>query len=257
MKQRLVEFVRPYYNRALLEMSADPRTVRVAGCTAQYRVTSLSELWQVRDIMAEREFLEDVLAHTEPGDVVYDVGANIGLFTCLLAQAGGEVHAFEPDAVNRERLRENLALNGLEESVSVHRVGLSDENRSMRLAVESADGPIRPQAHVEPAAAQRAADGSGTVVQVRRGDRLGVRPPDVVKVDVEGHEVAVLRGLSGVLDEVRHVFVEVHRGLGVSEDEVRTACREAGLSPSVVVRRESDGGLFLRADSRARSSVGA
>jgi hypothetical protein len=68
----------------------------------------------------ESEDMAFVLHLLRPGDVFYDVGANVGSYTLLAATAGARVHAFEPSPPTAARLRRNVALNALEERVQVH-----------------------------------------------------------------------------------------------------------------------------------------
>lgn len=54
------------------------------------------------------------------GAVVVDVGANVGAFTVLAAQAGAFVHAYEPCPANRARLEHHVGLNGVADRVTIH-----------------------------------------------------------------------------------------------------------------------------------------
>lgn len=130
-----------------------------------------------------------------PKDVVVDIGANVGIFTCLFAKCvgpQGTVHAFEPEARNAERLRANLALNGFD-WVRVHEAALGaragrqaiylcDENRGDHTLIPQAG---RPTAEIEvetfDAFAQR---------------ELGEQSVRLVKMDVQGYEARVLEGMT-------------------------------------------------------------
>src|SRR5689334_18042003 len=63
-------------------------------------------------------------APIRPGDVVLDIGANHGFFSCRAAQAGATVHAYEPDPTTYEFLTENIRANGLERSIVPHRAAV-------------------------------------------------------------------------------------------------------------------------------------
>ena len=71
------------------------------------------------------------------GDVVIDVGANHGFFSCYAAQQGAIVHAFEPDPNTFDRLVENIRLNGLEGSVRPHQFAISAESGDSHLFCSS------------------------------------------------------------------------------------------------------------------------
>ncbi len=128
-----------------------------------------------------------------PGMVCWDIGANIGFFTCLfssLAGPGGKVVSFEPLSTTREMLRENLALNHMP-NVEV-----------LPLAVGAEDGKARIYFHDalrgEGTASLHPADerSNSEEIAVARIDTLAARlpAPDFVKIDVEGAQEEVWRG---------------------------------------------------------------
>lgn len=154
---------------------------------------------------------QEVLSrHLGPGDVFYDIGANIGFFSTLAARLvgpSGQVHAFEPFAESAERARRNAALNGFDH-VQVIEAGVSDRAGAMRLALSSTSTLHRLASDGE--------DGEGPQVRVvsidgwRAGD-TGVRSPSLVMIDVEGAELEVLAGMRDTLREHRPVVLcEVH-----------------------------------------------
>ncbi len=157
---------------------------------------------------AEEEFLvEEVLGAVEPGDVVWDVGANVGVYSCLVAEVlgdGGRVVAIEPEGGNAAKLRRNADLNG--SSVEVVEVALSDGEGA---------GSMDSSVPLMRSGGFKVSEGEGDVELVT-GDSLvrrGFPVPNVVKMDIEGHELRALRGMEGVLSssECREVFCEVHR----------------------------------------------
>ncbi len=179
-----------------------------------------------------------------PTDVVLDVGANIGAIALPLArllQPGtGRVVAVEAAADTADRLRCHVALNGLEDRVHVVQRGLS--NRS---------GPayLRSSAFGQDDVGTRTLEGVcavvGDPVQLVTGDallaELGIERVDLVKIDVEGHELSVLDGLQHTFADrpPRVVVLEV-----IAENQAR-----AGLSTERLVARMSElgyGGLAVR-----------
>lgn len=75
----------------------------------------------------ESPMLKDLLSNLRPHDVFYDVGAHIGLYTCLAVNRlpDENVVAFEPNPDNLAKLRSNLRYNG---SPRVHGIVLSNES---------------------------------------------------------------------------------------------------------------------------------
>ena len=125
--------------------------------------------------------------------VVIDVGANIGYYSLLAAQAGATVYAFEPEPHNFDLLQRNVALNGFE--VRAFQVGAADKRGTMPLFVDIANA------------------GAHSLVQgavPHRGHRLDVElvPLDdlaidterlVIKMDVQGAEGLVCQGARRLL----------------------------------------------------------
>ena len=153
-------------------------------------------------------------AAVEPGDTVFDVGANIGFFSTFLSRRvgdGGRVFAFEPEPDNLSMLRANLGANGCG-NVTVVPTAVGAEPG---VATFSLDGATGATGHLGgTVTAGELAVGSGRVrlietpVETIDGlvDRLGAAP-SVIKMDIEGGELAALRGAGATLERDRPVVV--------------------------------------------------
>ena len=149
-----------------------------------------------------------------PGWTCYDLGAHIGFFSLLMARtvgADGLVVAFEPLSENVQRLRHNLALNApLPIAVVPAAVGSAEGEALFAVAKRPTQGHLvaaesekRPD---EPAVVSVPLTSIDAVVASSR-----FPPPELVKIDVEGGEVAVFDGMTAVLDRYRPlVFCELH-----------------------------------------------
>lgn len=126
--------------------------------------------------------------------VFADIGANFGLYAVHAARSGAfeAVHAFEPDPRNLAQLRANLLLNGLLEAVSVHETAVSDRDGVVSFAFggDRFTGQNR-------VPAQKTAD-SVEIPAKRLDSVFGQNDGICLKIDVEGHEMAVLEGASGI-----------------------------------------------------------
>ena len=142
-----------------------------------------------------------------PGATVYDVGANVGIFSLLAAvKAGpsGLVYAFEPVERNLAFLRRHMRLNQVRNCVILE-AAVSDTAGIRRFST----------AAWEPSMGRLAPDGEIEVSTVTLDNCIygesGFRHPDVLKIDVEGAECAVLEGAGRSISEFHPVvFVEVH-----------------------------------------------
>lgn len=155
----------------------------------------------------EPQFTELVARLVRRGQHVADLGANIGYFTCIMAQAtgpGGRVLAFEPVARPRSYLQHNLVNNGFSH-VTVDPRAIADFNGRGHLTLpayrlqQQVTGEERVAFDVE----------VGRFDDVARG--LGVERVDFIKVDVEGSELRALEGMRSSIEAWRPLLaIEVH-----------------------------------------------
>jgi len=218
--------------------------LRIAGIPLQFRVHTSEELRVLeseRGAGGEERVLDLLVSFLRPGDVVYDVGSNVGLYAVLLAKrvgARGLVIAFEPQEQNYIHLQENLELNCLE-NVRSYRKALSDRGGRAKLYASEVIGS---SSLVE----QQPRGAVAEMVDVSTGDDLVAAEhlpgPRVVKIDVEGHEYAVIRGLRETLSQP---------GCELVSCEVHPSLLPAGLTPSAVSSLLKQLG-FVRFDSYPR-----
>ena len=149
-----------------------------------------------------------------PGWTVYDVGANAGYITLMLAlQVGprGRVFAFEALPENVTRLRGHVALNGLGERVTVVAAAVTDRSQPVRFLIGPSDDMGKA---IGSAGRQLDYADSVEVPGVALDDfvfREGNPPPQAVKMDIEGGEVLALRGMTRLLAEHRPlILLELH-----------------------------------------------
>ncbi len=160
----------------------------------------------------EREHAQMMLSFIREGDVIFDVGANIGWYSILMAKKfpAAQVHSFEPIPRTFACLQENLALNELS-NVHPHNWGLSDAQKDLTFYFE-------PNLTVRASAANLAdtPDAAQKITcRVRpMDDMIGEIAPrvDFIKCDCEGAELFVFQGAQKVLQTCRPiVFTEMLR----------------------------------------------
>ena len=161
------------------------------------------------------EFAQD---YVQPGQIVWDVGANLGVFSvCAATRVGvsGKVLAIEPDSWSADLLRKSKVLNDEKLShLNILQVAVSD-----KISVEELEIPERGRAgtHLKIAGgAGKSLIGSAReilLVPTLPLDWIAERfePPDVLKVDVDGAERMALEGGANMLARSRPIlFIEVY-----------------------------------------------
>ncbi len=189
---------------------------------------TLSFIWQFREIFAEESYFFGV---NNPAPVILDCGANIGL-SCLFFKHHyplAKIIAFEADPNVAALLTENLRQNGFSD-ISVIAKAVWTQNATIPFAGEGADG-----------GSAVAGKASMQVPAVRLKDYLhGAGRIDLLKMDIEGAEVAVLEDCRGSLGEVQQLFVEYHAYTMQAQrlDTLLTVLQESGFR--YFIRSEAD-----------------
>jgi FkbM family methyltransferase len=198
----LVDRLAPLVARPFERFELEVDGIRLAG-------TELAHLHYVRELLEqgrERTFVRLLEEATPDGGVVLEGGAHLGFVTVHAAQAvgsTGRVITFEPNPAVRDLLHENLVANGVAERVEIVPKALGDAAGRTRFHV-SGGGEM---------SSLFAPPGASVPVEVEivRADEVISEPVDVVKLDIEGGELAALRGMEGVFGAARPphaVFVE-------------------------------------------------
>lgn len=223
--------------------------VTVGHCPARFGVSTVWEFYRFHDLMGEDVVIEDLLSELEDDDVFYDVGANVGMYTCFVAQRlpAEQVVAFEPHPENAATLRANLALSDADATI-VER-GLSDEAGSAGLAV----GPDESGEGRHSIATSEEAESIS--IELVPGDELvsagEVPAPTAMKIDVEGAELDALQGLGeSIAEHCRLCYIEVHPDripdYGGTAEEVESFFRDLGFETESIHERNDDE-YFLKA----------
>jgi len=137
-----------------------------------------------------------------PLDNVIDVGANAGLFAVLAAKGGARTYAFEPNPEVLEKLRANVLLNDLGDLITVVPLALSDQASRRQLFFDAHESEKLRNSGVASLARENAGSRSVMIDAVTLDEFVeDNRLHDIswIKIDVQGSEMAVLRGASETL----------------------------------------------------------
>jgi FkbM family methyltransferase len=225
---RLNHFVRRVYCRLL--SASGVLQVSFLGVNAVFKTKSSKQLAFVDYIVtSEKDAIEAALCTLKAGDTFLDVGCHYGIYSVLASKMvgpAGRVIAVEPHTESLEVLKENLAFNRCE-NVDVLNLAFSDTTGPLALAYnEYCAGPRRTS---DPPSAVHTAQG------VAGDEALGnTHVPTAVKIDVEGHEFAVLNGLRQTLSSAacRRLCLEIHPSSlpsGINKEAIMKFIRTCGF----------------------------
>jgi FkbM family methyltransferase len=137
----------------------------------------------------------------KPDDVILDVGTNFGWYTTLFAQIAGDrgkIHSFEPSPTTYEKLLKNIELNNLVDFVIANRCAVSDSEGSTKIHVFTKRSHGCASLSTLGEEEYEAFDTPLTTLNRYIAD-CSIERVDFLKIDVEGSELAVLKGASDLL----------------------------------------------------------
>ncbi|HZS49613.1 MAG TPA: FkbM family methyltransferase [Bryobacterales bacterium] len=194
-----------------------------------------------------------------PGDCIFDVGANVGFYAIWFSRlaVAGRVVAFEPDPANVELLRRNLELNKVC-NVAVEPCAVSDYAGERRFAVDSATGSTGTlESHQTYGSRLEGGPQMFATVRTTTLDEAAREYgyPALMKIDVEGHELAVLKGARQVLGSpcLRALAVEVSNAS--TRTSVYALLREHGFQLRDIERNYAEAGERCYALLAARQEL--
>lgn len=130
-------------------------------------------------------------------DIVLDLGANIGLFTIMVADKVKKIVSIEPEISNFNVLKKNILENNLKNVIILNKA-LSDKKEKLKIEGTSALAKISCNGNIVEA------DSIDSILEEQK-----IQSVDIVKMDIEGYESKVLKNFLG-LKKIREIIVEVH-----------------------------------------------
>lgn len=166
----------------------------------------------------EEDYFRVLLSFRKPGLPMLDIGANLGVYSLRMANymRRGNIYSFEPIPRIRNLFSRSVFLNGYTDRIAIYPYALSDKEGEATLSV--------PCGHAGGASLGGVGgDATGITVDVKRLDDLF--PEDfscgLIKLDVEGHELHVLRGMRNILARSKDavaVFEKLAVNSGIESD---------------------------------------
>jgi FkbM family methyltransferase len=202
------------------------------------------------EFQTEAPYIRKILEDARNDDVFYDIGANIGIYSCFLGHKCANVFAFEPSPIPFEYLIKNSKLNS---GIEGHQVVISDEDGTVEFSVDKSD-------HFGRMSSMNSSDEDVEYksIEIESSrldsfiDKEGLPKPDLVKIDVEGAELKVLKGLEQTMPAPRNIYCEIHHhrleDFSSTSDEIHDVLTTNGYN--VEVLHERNGTEFVKATTR-------
>lgn len=186
------------------------------------------------------------------GSILWDIGANVGLYSCYAAKTRGcNVFAFEPSVFNLELLARNIHLNKVVEKVVMVPLPLTSSLKVSTLNMTSTDwgGALSTFGEDYGWDGKRLHPIFDYQVLGLSGDyaahSLGLAHPDYIKIDVDGIEHMVLTGLRHLLEGVQGVLIEINDDFAEQAKQCEKILHEAGL----IMQEKTHSDMFANAES--------
>lgn len=180
-----------------------------------YTPNNITE-WRARSIYEKEPITIEWIKSVNPGEIVFDVGANVGMYSMLLAARGAEVYAFEPEALNYACLCTNIKLNNFSH-VYAYCMGILDEPGFTTLNSTKEDVAVGDSMYTV------GEDINFDLSPAKIGYRQGVAVttldsfceitelvPNHIKIDVDGLDYKVVNGNLKTLEKATTAIIELN-----------------------------------------------
>lgn len=210
--------------------------VKHGGLTLKFAAPNPLCDWRARTFSTKEPETLEWIDSIPTGAVLWDIGANIGLYSVYAARSRGcRVWAFEPSVFNLELLARNIHANDLTDLICIVPVALSDRlgSSQMRMTTTEWGGALSTFGR------EFGWDGEA-IRQVFKFQTLGLSmedavqrlalpDPDFIKMDVDGLEHFILQGGAAVLQGAKGVLIEVNDDFHAQAKQCQRLLNEAGL----------------------------
>lgn len=194
------------------------------------------QTYELLDHFSGDDLLNRMVKESKDVGVIYDIGSNVGSYSIGLARGlpYAEIHAFEPNPEMTSRHRRNISIDNRIKN-NIHTIGISNEVEERTFYI--ANPPNRSsfsRAYIESVRAVVRQDITVPTTTIDKVvDQEIAPPPDVIKMDIEGHTEAVIEGAENTLATYGPtIYLEPHHTYERTEDgEIQEIDRESRLRP--------------------------
>lgn len=209
------------------------KTISVDDKNLQIHISNLGAYNEMRFIIDnEISVIEDILHESKKKDTFLDVGANMGAHSISVDKKIETVYSIEPHPVNLSHLSINSQMNNSD--IDIFACGLSDSKGY--LEIDSPEQKMKVDGSASTGGASNT-EKAAIAVRLEKGDEFirqnGLNIPQIIKIDVEGSEMSVLRGLKTTIEhaDCRVVYCEVHDN---KFEEIKQFFNSSGYDTNII-----------------------
>lgn len=196
----------------------------------KFYCSSLKELYRARTALTkEPGTVKWIVEDFREGEVFYDIGANIGVYSLMaakLVKENGQVYSFEPHAINFASLLRNISLNHLQNTICPLSYPLHDKTEFIdfnykTLITGSSNSQLGTKLNsegnkFEPEIAQKVC---AYDIDYLISDHI-IKSPDHIKIDVDGNEINIIKGMKKLLESKRLKTIQVEINIPIRNEVV-------------------------------------
>jgi FkbM family methyltransferase len=228
---------RYFYGQIIESAMTRTQAVEHGGVKLVFAVPNALNQYRVDTFSTKEPETLQWIDEFQPGSVVWDIGANVGLYSCYAAKARGcRVFAFEPSVFNLELLARNVFLNQLTDQITIVPLPLSDGLTASKLNMTTTHwgGALSTFGQ----SYGHDGDPIGKVFEfstlglsmIDAVSLLRISQPDYVKMDVDGIEHLILKGGLPVLRGIKQASIEINDRFTTQAIDAKKYLEQAGLS---------------------------
>jgi len=212
------------------------KTVSHDGTILKFSVPNALNRYRAKSFSVKEPETLEWIGKIPSGQNLWDIGANVGLYSIYAAKKGIRVYAFEPSVFNLEVLARNIFLNGVVDKITIIPLPLSDKlvENSLKMTTTVWGGALstfeKGFGHDGETIKEVFEFPTLGISMIDAVERLKIRQPDYIKMDVDGIEHIILSGGLPVLKSVKSVLIEINDKFDVQAKESEATLEEAGFT---------------------------
>ena len=211
-------------------------TVSHDEITLKFSVPNALNRWRAESFSTKEPETIEWIDQIPDENVLWDIGANVGLYTIYAAKKGIRVFAFEPSVFNLEVLARNIFINGVGNQVTIIPLPLSGQliESSLKMTTTDWGGAMstfeKGYGHDGQTIKEVFEFPTLGISMVDAVERLKIRQPDYIKMDVDGIEHIILAGGLPVLKSAKSILIEINDNFDAQAKEAKSILEEADFS---------------------------